>query len=58
MSGSPIRGAGDADDRRQWAYLDSSNERLLDASDPLMLDLYRDRGREPDDTARKLPAAS
>jgi hypothetical protein len=60
MSGSPIPGAGDDDRRLQWAALDSSNERLVDAYDPLVRDLFRDRGRniEPSKPSEQLPTAS
>ena len=40
MPGSP---GEDGDSHQRWADLDSSNERLVDASDPMVLDLFRDR---------------
>jgi hypothetical protein len=58
MSGSLIPGARDGDIRQRWAALDSENERLVDASDPLLLDLYRDRDRDAAGQPDQLPAAS
>jgi hypothetical protein len=56
MSGSVIPVAGSDDIRQRWAALDSRNERLVDASDPVVLDLNRDR--DSANQPRRLSTAS
>jgi hypothetical protein len=53
MSGTKPSGAPSTDDREQWAALDQKNERLVDASHPLLAELRRDYP----DIDRSLPAA-
>ena len=54
MSGSSTANTLNADDRQRWAALDKQNERLVDASHPLLVDLRRDHP----EVDRTLPAAS
>lgn len=54
MSGRGTSSAMDTDDSERWAALDKQNERLVDASHPLLAELRRDRP----DIDRSLPAAS
>jgi hypothetical protein len=58
MSGSVTQVAGNDDVRQRWAALDSRNERLVDASDPLVLDLNPARDRDAAGQPRQLPTAS
>jgi hypothetical protein len=57
MSGTSKAETSSPDSRALWAALDSKNERLIDASHPLLADLRRDR-RDRDDSDQVLPAAS
>lgn len=54
MSGSSTASPGGADSSQRWAALDKQNERLVDASHPLLAELRRVRP----DLDRSLPAAS
>jgi hypothetical protein len=54
MSGLSTSGAASTDGSQRWAALDKQNERLVDASHPLLAELRRDRP----DLDRVLPAAS
>jgi len=56
MSGSTNSGAASTDGGQRWAALDKQNERLVDAADPLLVELHArgDGGRAVED----LPAAS
>jgi hypothetical protein len=54
MSGLSMSGAASTDGSQRWAALDKQNERLVDASHPLLAELRRDRP----DLDRVLPAAS
>lgn len=54
MSGTSLVDAGNSDSRQRWAALDSQHERLVDASDPLLSELTRDRA----DRDRSLQVAS
>ena len=52
--GSTISTASTDDSRQQWAALAKHNERLVDASHPLLAELRRDHP----EIDRSLPAAS
>ena len=54
MSGLSTSGTASADGSQRWAALDKQNERLVDASHPLLAELRRDRP----DLDRILPAAN
>lgn len=54
MSGRSTSSAAITDDSERWAALDQQNERLVDASHPLLAELRR----EHPDIDRSLPAAS
>ena len=54
MSGMSTSGTTSTDGSQRWADLDKQNERLVDASHPLLAELRRDRP----DLDRILPAAS
>lgn len=54
MSGSSTSPGAAADSSQRWAALDKQNERLVDASHPLLAELRRDRP----DINSDLPAAS
>ena len=54
MSGLSTSGTASTDGSQRWAALDKQNERLVDASHPLLAELRRDRP----DLDRILPAAS
>ena len=42
MSGSSTSGAASADIHQRWADLDKQNERLVDATHPLLAELRRE----------------
>ncbi len=54
MSGTTRSGASSAESNQRWAALDQQNERLVDASHPLLAELRR----QPADLDDELPAAS
>lgn len=54
MSGTSKSGTGNGDSAQRWAALDQRNERLVDASHPLLAELRRERA----DADQELPAAS
>jgi hypothetical protein len=54
MSGTSTSSVASTDDSDRWAALDKQNERLVDASHPLLAELRRDHP----DIDRNLPAAS
>jgi hypothetical protein len=55
MSGtSSMTNKVSTDSRERWAALDSRNERLVSAADPVIAELRRDQ----DDDDEELPAAS
>jgi len=54
MSGSSTASTASTDNNQRWAALDKQNERLVDASHPLLVDLRR----EHPEIDRTLPAAS
>jgi hypothetical protein len=54
MSGRCTPSAAITDDSGRWAALDKQNERLVDASHPLLAELRRDQP----DIDRSLPTAS
>jgi len=54
MSGRSTSSAAISDDSERWAALDKQNERLVDASHPLLAELRRDHP----DIDQSLPAAS
>jgi hypothetical protein len=54
MSGSGTSSTGGTDSGQRWAALDKQNERLVDASHPLLAELRR----EHPEIDRTLPAAS
>ncbi|HUJ06682.1 MAG TPA: hypothetical protein VLX31_11290 [Streptosporangiaceae bacterium] len=54
MSGTTKSTTSGAAGNQRWAALDKQNERLVDASHPLLAELRR----QPADLADELPAAS
>ncbi|HEX9554738.1 MAG TPA: hypothetical protein VF983_16145 [Streptosporangiaceae bacterium] len=54
MSSRSTSSAASTDNSERWAALDKQNERLVDASHPLLAELRRDLP----DIDRSLPAAS
>jgi hypothetical protein len=54
MSGRSTSSAASTDNSERWAALDKQNERLVDASHPLLAELRRDYP----DLDRRLPGAS
>jgi hypothetical protein len=54
MSGSNTSSTALTDNGERWAALDKQNERVVDASHPLLAELRRDHP----ETGRALPAAS
>jgi len=54
MSGTAMSGTSGSESNQKWADLDSKNERLVDATHPLLAELQRPR---PDRDV-SLPAAS
>ncbi len=54
MSGMSTTGTAATEVSQRWAALDKQNERVVDASHPLLAELRRDRP----DLDRSLPAAS
>ncbi len=54
MSGSSTPGAASTDSSQRWADLDKQNERLVDATHPLLADLRRDYPVTPQPAAASL----
>jgi hypothetical protein len=54
MSGTSRSSRGNTDDGQRWAALDKRNERVVDATHPLLAELRRERA----ELREELPAAS